>query len=64
MIMKDEIKKLRLELGFTQLELAFKLDVTPYAISLWERGKNTPGIKSIRMLKELAESSGIQWKPE
>ena len=50
------IKALRLERGFTQKQLAEKLNVTDRAVSKWERGKNAP---DIALLEPLAEILGV-----
>ena len=41
------ISELRKERGWTQLELAQKLNVTDKAVSKWERGAGFPDIKLI-----------------
>ena len=41
------IKNLRLEKGLTQTELASLLFTSQDTISLWERGKSLPDIKSV-----------------
>lgn len=41
------IKNLRLENGMTQTELASLLFTSQDTISLWERGKSLPDIKSV-----------------
>ena len=46
------ISSLRKEKGWTQCELADKLDVTDKAISKWERGLGFPDIKTIEPLSE------------
>ncbi|MCM1090006.1 MAG: helix-turn-helix domain-containing protein [Butyrivibrio sp.] len=50
------ILSLRKERGWTQLELAEKLNVTDKAISKWERGVGFPDIK---MIEPLAETFGV-----
>jgi transcriptional regulator with XRE-family HTH domain len=44
------IRQLREEHGWTQLELANKLSVTPSAVYNWERGKSEPKVKQMRAL--------------
>lgn len=50
------ILSLRKEKGWTQLELAEKLNVTDKAVSKWERGVGFPDIK---MIEPLAETLGV-----
>lgn len=50
------ILSLRKEKGWTQLELAEKLNVTDKAISKWERGIGFPDIK---MIEPIAEVFGV-----
>ena len=50
------ISSLRKEKGWTQLELAEKLNVTDKAVSKWERGIGFPDIK---MIEPLAEVLGV-----
>ena len=48
------IAKLRKEKGFTQKELAEKLNITDKAVSKWENGKSLPDILIIpNLCKEL-----------
>lgn len=49
------IKDLRLVRGWTQLELAYKLGVTPLTVSKWERGVSEPRVTQLRNLAELFE---------
>lgn len=41
------IKSLRIEKGMTQTELASLLFTSQDTISLWERGKSLPDVKSV-----------------
>ncbi len=50
------IASLRKEKGWTQRELAEKLNVTDKAVSKWERGVGFPDIKTI---EPLAEALGV-----
>lgn len=50
------IASVRKEKGWTQLELAEKLNVTDKAVSKWERGVGFPDIK---MIEPLAEALGV-----
>ena len=47
------ILKLRKEKGWTQLELAEKLNITDKAVSKWERGTGFPDIKMIEPLARI-----------
>lgn len=47
------IKKIRLESGITQEELAEKLFVTRQTISNWENGKSQPDIETLTTLAEV-----------
>ena len=51
------ILKLRKEKGWTQLELAEKLNVTDKAVSKWERGVGFPDIKMVEPLAEVLDVS-------
>ena len=50
------ISELRKERGWTQLELAQKLNVTDKAVSKWERGAGFPDIK---LIEPLADALGV-----
>lgn len=48
------LRELREGRGLTQLQLAYILDVTPAAISLWETGQRCPDAEHVyRMEREL-----------
>jgi putative transcriptional regulator len=51
------IKELREAAGWTQLELAVKIGVTPTTISAWERGMYEPRASQLRAL---AEAFGVR----
>jgi transcriptional regulator with XRE-family HTH domain len=51
------IRQLRQERGWTQLELAYKLGVTPLTIQNWERGKYEPSASKLRKVAEVFEVS-------
>lgn len=57
---KKSVYKLRTILGYSQEDLARHLDKTTSSISKWERGENMPQLKSIRFLKSLAISEGLE----
>ena len=42
------IRQLREERGWTQLELAYRLGVTPVTIYNWERGRTEPRVSQTR----------------
>ncbi len=44
------IRQLREERGWTQLQLANKLGVTPSSIYKWEAGRNQPKVAQLRAL--------------
>lgn len=54
------ILSLRKEKGWTQLELAEKLNVTDKAVSKWERGAGFPDIKMIEPLAEALDVSMLE----
>lgn len=47
------IRQAREELGWTQLELANRLKVTPATIYNWERGRSEPRASQFRQLAHL-----------
>jgi transcriptional regulator with XRE-family HTH domain len=47
------IRRLREERGWTQLELAYRLRVTPVTIYNWERGRTEPRVSQFRQLARL-----------
>jgi DNA-binding transcriptional regulator YiaG len=53
MDVKIDIKKIRKELGLTQLEFAIKLGVTPATVNRWERGRNLPSKLAIAKIKSI-----------
>lgn len=50
-----DIRKVRIALGLTQIELAEKLDVSQTAVSQWEKGNDRP---SATILFQLADITG------
>lgn len=54
------ILQLRKEKGWTQLELAEKLNITDKAVSKWERGVGFPDIKMIEPLTEIFNVSVLE----
>ena len=53
MDMREKLTSLRIENGFSQQELAERLNVTRQAISMWESGANIPSIDSLILLSKL-----------
>jgi len=49
-------RRLRNNLGMTQLELALKVGVTPCTVSTWECGRRTPNKWLQPVLKQLFDS--------
>ena len=49
------IRELREEHGWTQLDLAVKLAVTPSTVYNWERGRNEPTASKLRQMARLFE---------
>ncbi|WP_395319944.1 helix-turn-helix transcriptional regulator [Fructilactobacillus frigidiflavus] len=49
----NQLKKLRQENGYTQVQLAEKLNVSRKTVSSWENGRNLPGIPILIDLSEL-----------
>ncbi len=52
-----KLQKLRKERGFSQEELAFKLNVSRQAVSKWERGEAYPDTDNLIQLAKLYETS-------
>lgn len=53
MIFNEKLKMLRKESGFTQEELAEKLNVSRQAITKWETGEGTPDIENLKLISNL-----------
>ncbi|CAA9577535.1 MAG: hypothetical protein AVDCRST_MAG88-2963 [uncultured Thermomicrobiales bacterium] len=51
------IRQLREERGWTQLQLAIQLGITPVTIYNWERGKSEPRVSQFRQLARLFDIS-------
>ena len=49
---QDRVKKLRKEKGLKQTELAEKIGVSMYTVSLWERGERYPEMKALKKLSD------------
>lgn len=53
----DRIRKLREQNGFTQTELAQKLNITRSSVNAWEMGISAPSTQNIIELSELFKVS-------
>ncbi len=53
MLFNEKLKMLRKESGFTQEELAEKLNVSRQAITKWESGEGTPDIENLKLISNL-----------
>jgi transcriptional regulator with XRE-family HTH domain len=51
------IRQLRDERRWTQLELAYKIGVTPLTIQNWERGRYEPTASKLRKIADVFEVS-------
>lgn len=51
------IKELRLEKGFTQKELARKLNTTNSAVCDWEKGRTQPDLQTLASIATLFDVS-------
>ena len=59
-MLNENIKKLRKIKGFTQEELASKLNVTRQTISKWEKGYSVPDAEILENLAEIFETNVSQ----
>jgi DNA-binding transcriptional regulator YiaG len=59
MTKQSKIKKIRIQLGLTQGQLASKLKTTQGAVSHWECGVCKPSISSVEKIMKLAAKKGI-----
>lgn len=48
-----QIKEMRLSKGFTQMELAARLGITPSHVWLWETGRTLPDSRYLESICEL-----------
>lgn len=55
--LNDKLKKLRQERGYSQQQLADKLNISRQAISKWENGKAIPDIENLQLLCEIYDVS-------
>lgn len=54
---KEKLKELRKESGFTQKALAERLNKSATAVASWEQGLSEPNINDIRLLCKLYKVS-------
>ena len=52
-----KIEELRIKNGFTQEELAKKINVSRQSISEWEKGNSTPNIDNLILLSKILKTS-------
>lgn len=59
------LKALRVNAGYTQVEAAKALDITPETLSNWERGKSFPTVPQIKEIEKLYSTkyADIQFLP-
>lgn len=59
------LKALRVNAGYTQVEAAKALDITPETLSNWERGKSFPTVPQIKEIEKLYSTiyADIQFFP-
>lgn len=53
---RDRLTELRKAKGWTQSELAEKMEVSQQAVSEWESGNKTPPVKRAKQLAELLDT--------
>ncbi len=54
---KVRLKELRIESGFSQIEIAKKLNMSKMAISHWEKGNSEPSIEQLKSLAKIFDVS-------
>ncbi len=59
-MMKERIKRARLERGWSQAELARRMPVTQPSVAEWESGRKTPNMKNLVRLAKLLDV-GFEW---
>lgn len=59
------LKALRVNAGYTQVEAAKALTITPETLSNWERGKSFPTVPQIKEIEKLYSTkyADIQFLP-
>lgn len=59
--MASRLREVRTQqLGYTQPELAEKLEIRPISISRWERGVSTPSMPNLRKLSAIS-GKPVSW---
>lgn len=56
---ENNVKALRVKMGFTQKRFAGKLKITQSAVSHWERGMSNPSIFIAEKISRMAEKKGL-----
>ena len=54
---KVRLKELRIESGFSQVDIAKKLNMSKMAISHWEKGNSEPSIEQLKILSRIFDVS-------
>lgn len=54
-MLNENLKKLRMQKGFTQEELAARLHVVRQTVSKWEKGVSVPDAQTVSRLAEIYE---------
>lgn len=57
MIFHEKIKSLRKEKGWSQEQLAEKVNVSRQAVTKWEKGEGYPDIENLKILSDIFEKS-------
>ena len=52
----ERIRMLRKKLGFSQQDLANRLDIRPATVSTWENNHSAPSIGTLRLISDLTEN--------
>ena len=50
--MENKIKKIRLQLGFSQSEFATKANIKKKTLQFWEQGRRKPGTKNLMLISK------------
>ena len=58
---KEKIKKVRIEIGYSQEQLARELGVSFATINRWENGKTVPNMKAMKQMKDFCEKNGFSF---
>jgi putative transcriptional regulator len=59
MFSSEDIKRIRLGVGLSQVVFASSMGVSPKTIEAWERGKNTPAGPSRRLLEIIRDNPDV-----